>query len=127
MTFDRAGFDREVGLRMQVGRKAQKMTQEEMAKRIGVTRPSYASVESGRQRIPIDVVWRVAVVLGVSIASLVPQPLAARKARAVVSVLHPRRRMSNAALPPSDGVIGFSSATNLASMHGTGFTLDDAG
>lgn len=124
MSFDRAGFDRQVGLRMQVARKAQKMTQEEVAKRIGLTRPSYASIESGRQRIPVDVVWRTAVILGVSIASLVPEPLTRRRAqRSVVSVLNPRRRMSNSALsgPP----IGFPSALNLASVHRSAFEDDE--
>jgi transcriptional regulator with XRE-family HTH domain len=75
MGFDRAGFDREVGLRLQRARKGHGITQEELAKRIGLPRPSYANIESGRQRIPIDVVWRAAVVLGLSIAALVPEPV----------------------------------------------------
>jgi transcriptional regulator with XRE-family HTH domain len=79
MEFDRRGFDRQVGLRMQRARKARGITQEQLAARIGLPRPSYANIESGRQRIPIDVVWRVAVVLAVSIATLVPEPLNSRK------------------------------------------------
>ena len=75
MEFDRAGFDREVGLRLQRARRAHGVTQEELAGRIGLPRPSYANIESGRQRIPLDVVWRAAVVLGLPIASLVPEPL----------------------------------------------------
>ncbi|HEV2700699.1 MAG TPA: helix-turn-helix transcriptional regulator [Steroidobacteraceae bacterium] len=75
MKFDRAGFDREVGLRLQRARKERGITQEELASRIGMPRPSYANIESGRQRVPLDVVWRAAIVLGHSVSSLVPEPL----------------------------------------------------
>jgi transcriptional regulator with XRE-family HTH domain len=78
MEFDRAGFDREVGRRLQRARRERGITQEELANRIGLPRPSYANIESGRQRVPLDVVWRAAIVLGMSIAALVPEPLPAR-------------------------------------------------
>jgi transcriptional regulator with XRE-family HTH domain len=78
MEFDRAGFDREVGLRLQRARKDRGITQEELAKRLGLPRPSYANIESGRQRIPLDVVWRAAIVLVVPINTLVPEPLPGR-------------------------------------------------
>jgi transcriptional regulator with XRE-family HTH domain len=79
MQFDRPGFDRDVGLRLQRTRKERGITQEELAKRLGLPRPSYANIESGRQRVPLDVVWRAAVVLEVSIAALVPEPLSRRR------------------------------------------------
>src|ERR1700749_997175 len=75
MKFDRAGFDREVGFRLQRARKERGITQEELAHRIGMPRPSYANIESGRQRVPLDVVWRAAIVLSQPISSLVPEPL----------------------------------------------------
>lgn len=78
MDFDRSGFDREVGLRLQRARRDRGVTQEELAKRIGLPRPSYANIESGRQRIPLDVVWRAAIVLSVPVGSLVPEPLGRR-------------------------------------------------
>lgn len=78
MEFDRAGFDRDVGVRLQRARKERGITQEELAKRLGLPRPSYANIESGRQRVPLDVVWRAAVVLGVPITALVPEPLSRR-------------------------------------------------
>ena len=78
MDFDRAGFDREVGLRLQRARKERGITQAELAKRIGLPRPSYANIESGRQRVPLDVVWRAAIVLDLAIAALVPEPLPGR-------------------------------------------------
>jgi transcriptional regulator with XRE-family HTH domain len=77
--FDREGFDREVGLRLQLARKGAGFTQAELARRIGLPRPSYANIESGRQRVPVDVVWRAAVILDVPLSSLVPEPIARRE------------------------------------------------
>ena len=87
MEFDRAGFDRDVGLRLQRTRKERGITQAQLAKRLGLPRPSYANIESGRQRVPLDVVWRAAVVLGVSIAALVPEPLSRRREPALTNTL----------------------------------------
>jgi transcriptional regulator with XRE-family HTH domain len=87
MEFDRAGFDRDVGLRLQRTRKERGITQEELAKRLGLPRPSYANIESGRQRVPLDVVWRAAVVLDVSIAALVPEPLSRRREPALTNTM----------------------------------------
>jgi transcriptional regulator with XRE-family HTH domain len=57
MSFDREGFDKEIAVQ------------------IGIQRASYANIEGGRQRVPVDILWRAAVVLGVSISALVPEPL----------------------------------------------------
>jgi transcriptional regulator with XRE-family HTH domain len=89
MEFDRAGFDREVGLRLQRARKERGITQEELAKRIGLPRPSYANIESGRQRIPVDVVWRAAIVLGLPIAWFMPEPLSRRGSAALMLPVEP--------------------------------------
>jgi transcriptional regulator with XRE-family HTH domain len=75
MEFDRAGFDREVGLRLQRARRERGITQEELARRIGLPRASYANIESGRQRVPLDVIWRAAIVLERPMAALAPEPL----------------------------------------------------
>jgi transcriptional regulator with XRE-family HTH domain len=85
MEFDRAGFDRDVGLRLRRARKERGITQAELAKRLGLPRPSYANIESGRQRVPLDVVWRAAVVLGVAITTLVPEPLSRRREAALTN------------------------------------------
>jgi transcriptional regulator with XRE-family HTH domain len=87
MEFDRSGFDRDVGLRLQRARKERGITQEELAKRLGLPRPSYANIESGRQRVPLDVVWRVAVTLGVPITTLVPEPLPRRRDATLTNTL----------------------------------------
>jgi transcriptional regulator with XRE-family HTH domain len=74
-SFDRKGFEIETGLRLMAVRKRSGITQAELAKRIGVPRASYANVENGRQRIPLDVVWRAAIVLKAPLSKLVPEPL----------------------------------------------------
>jgi transcriptional regulator with XRE-family HTH domain len=109
MDFDRAGFDQEVGLRLQRARKERGITQEELAKRIGLPRPSYANIESGRQRISLDVVWRAAIVLGVSIASMVPEPLM-RRADPALPAIDP------AAIPTLPGI---SNTTTLITQPPT--------
>jgi transcriptional regulator with XRE-family HTH domain len=78
MAFDRPGFDKEVGLRLRLARKRRGVTQADIAAKIGVPRATYANMESGRQRIPVDILWRAAVVLSVSISALVPEPLNVR-------------------------------------------------
>lgn len=74
MGFDLHGFYKEVGLRLQLYRKRQEMTQEDLAAELGMPRSSYANIERGRQRAPADVIWRAAIVLGVSCEDLLPQP-----------------------------------------------------
>jgi len=54
MDFDREGFDQEVGALLLRMRKDQELTQEELSSRIGITRATYASIEAGRQRVPLD-------------------------------------------------------------------------
>ena len=67
MAFDRAGFDREVGLRLQRARKERGITQEELARRIGIaaavlcqhrirpaTRAPGCGVAGGDRAGPID-------------------------------------------------------------------------
>ena len=75
VSFDRDAFLREVGLRMQVVRKSRGLTQEDVAGTIGVSRATYASIERGRQRATIDLLWKIAVTLSVAISDLFPEPL----------------------------------------------------
>jgi len=75
MSFDSKAFSREVGLILQVARKKRGLTQQELAAAIGIPRATYANLESGRQRAPLDIVWRASLVLGVPLTSLVPEAL----------------------------------------------------
>ena len=76
-------------MRLQRARRERGITQEELARRIGLPRPSYANIESGRQRVPLDVVWRAAIVLDLSMAALVPEPLARHAEAASLSPIGP--------------------------------------
>jgi transcriptional regulator with XRE-family HTH domain len=84
MSFDRQGFDKEVGLLLQLARKRRDITQAELAKKMGLERATYANIESGRARVPVDVLWRAAVVLSVSIATLVPEALTRQSSKAPI-------------------------------------------
>ncbi len=115
MDFDRAGFDREVGLRLQRSRKDQGITQAELAARIGLQRASYANIESGRQRVPLDVVWRAAIVLGVPLAHLAPEPLPGRTDSAP---LLPVAAAVMAPSPPLANMTSFGASTQAAESMG---------
>jgi transcriptional regulator with XRE-family HTH domain len=75
MEFDRKGFYREVGYRLQHERKRRSFTQTDVAAAIGISRATYANVESGRQTVALDVAWRIHVILGVPIDKLCPEPI----------------------------------------------------
>ena len=115
MEFDRPGFDRQVGLRLQRARKVLSMTQEEVAKRIGIPRPSYANIESGRQRVPVDVLWRAAIVLDTSINALVPEP--EKRRRPLADVVPIRRAFVSTGIAPLD--IGSATAASDLGMTDT--------
>jgi transcriptional regulator with XRE-family HTH domain len=83
MAFDRSGFERAVGTLLQHWRSKKGLTQEEIAGKIGIPRASYANLEAGRQRISVDVLWRASVVLGVSIATLCPDPVHTSSVQAI--------------------------------------------
>lgn len=73
MPFDRKGFYREVGKRMKRQRERFDFTQQELADVLEMPRSTYANLERGRQRPPTDVLWRMAVYLGVSVDVLLPK------------------------------------------------------
>lgn len=75
MSFDRKGFYREVGLRLRLHRERAELTQEELANVLEMPRSTYANIERGRQRAPADVLWRVAVHLGLSVKDFLPRPV----------------------------------------------------
>ncbi len=56
---------KEVGDLIRTTREAQNVSQYEMARRVGMTRSSYARIEHGRSNVTIDSVRRIADGLGV--------------------------------------------------------------
>jgi len=79
VSFDQAVFNHEVGLRMQMQRKRRERTQADVADALEIPRATYANLEGGRQRIAVDVLWRVAVFLEVPIEKLLPEPIVSRQ------------------------------------------------
>ncbi len=81
MDFDRVGFYADVGVRAQLLRKRAGLKQGQVAASLSMPRGTYANVERGRQRVPVDVIWRLAVVLDVPIQALLPEPRRERKSK----------------------------------------------
>jgi transcriptional regulator with XRE-family HTH domain len=74
MPFDTRGFQAATGELLRRARKRKGYTQEDLALWVGISRASYASIENGRQRIPVDVIWRIALHLNLKIEGLLPGP-----------------------------------------------------
>lgn len=72
--FDKEGFYKEVGIRLQLLRRRKDLTQQDVADGVGIPRASYANVERGRQTVALDLLWRLAVFFSVSIDDICPQP-----------------------------------------------------
>lgn len=53
-------------------REGQGMSQQALAKRVGLSRASVANIENGRQRIPLHHLYRLAQALGVNAHTLLP-------------------------------------------------------
>lgn len=83
----------EFGRRVAARRKAKGWTQDDLARRIDMSRASVANMETGRQRAPIHVVYRLAKVLDCTPIDLVPPPKrAAVKPRDWLTLPKPRGR-----------------------------------
>jgi transcriptional regulator with XRE-family HTH domain len=54
-------------------RPGQNLSQEKLAKRLGVSRASIVNIEAGRQHTPLHVLWQIAEALGTDLALLVPR------------------------------------------------------
>lgn len=50
-----------------------KLSQAQLATRLGVSRTSIVNIEAGRQRAPLHVLWQIAGVLGTELSLLIPQ------------------------------------------------------
>lgn len=63
----------EVGKRVRAVRQELELSQEILARRVGLTRTSVTNIESGSQRVPLHVVYRLAEALGRSAHDLLPE------------------------------------------------------
>ena len=62
-----------LGRRVQTERAGRSMTQEALARRIGLTRSSVANLEAGRQKIQVHILVSIASALRVDLDRLIPE------------------------------------------------------
>lgn len=73
-TLRRDQFYHQVGTRIREGREKRAMTQEALAKIIGLSRTSLTNIERGRQRILLHTLSEIATALGMNANELFPAP-----------------------------------------------------
>jgi transcriptional regulator with XRE-family HTH domain len=69
------------GLYPAVGRKIRaarerstpRLSQDKLAKRLGISRASIVNIEAGRQHAPLDLLWNIAQILDLELTILIPQ------------------------------------------------------
>ena len=69
------------GLYTAVGRKIRsardrstpRLSQDNLAKRLGISRASIVNIEAGRQHAPLDLLWKIAQILELELTMLIPQ------------------------------------------------------
>ena len=66
------------GQRVRKARKACKLTQEELAARVTMTRTSVTNIEKGRQKLLLHTLFDLASALEVPVAQLIPEPTEAQ-------------------------------------------------
>ncbi|MFJ2162344.1 helix-turn-helix domain-containing protein [Streptomyces sp. NPDC087856] len=62
---------RAIGDHIRAGRRAARLTQEALAHRVGIDRPSVVEIEAGRRNMTVNTLMRIADVIGVPLSDLV--------------------------------------------------------
>lgn len=65
---------RGVGRKLRQTRENQHLSQESLAKRLGISRTSMVNIEAGRQRAPLHLLWQIAELLETKLPLLIPSP-----------------------------------------------------
>ena len=88
-------YNKEIGEAVRRARKSATITQEELADRAGISRPSITNIESGRQQLTVNQLYVLSRALGVPPVSLLPEtPASTSSAEVVVETLskkHPNQ------------------------------------
>jgi transcriptional regulator with XRE-family HTH domain len=64
---------RELGRKLRQAREAQGLSQEKLARQLGVSRASVVNIEAGRQRAPLHLLWQFSDALGTDLTLLIPR------------------------------------------------------
>jgi DNA-binding XRE family transcriptional regulator len=80
---DSNGLYKELGRKIRATRERvhPKLSQDKLAKRLGISRASVVNIEAGRQHAPLQLLWRIAENLETELALLIP-----KRAELLVSV-----------------------------------------
>ena len=65
---------RGVGRKIRQTRENQHLSQDSLAKRLGISRTSMVNIEAGRQRAPLHLLWQIAELLETKVTLLIPSP-----------------------------------------------------
>ena len=65
---------RGVGRKIRQTRENQRLSQDSLAQRLGISRTSMVNIEAGRQRAPLHVLWQIAELLETKLILLIPGP-----------------------------------------------------
>lgn len=63
----------EIGQRIRRVRERRRLSQGQLAKRLGLSRTSVVNLEQGRQRVPLDRIYDAARYMGVPVTRLLPK------------------------------------------------------
>lgn len=63
-----------VGRRVREARKTSKLTQEELASRVNMTRTSVTNIEKGRQKLLLHTLFDLAAAMKIQVVQLIPEP-----------------------------------------------------
>jgi transcriptional regulator with XRE-family HTH domain len=74
-------FYQAFGTKLRTARKAAGLTQEVLAERVGLSRPSIANIERGNQQVPLHMLASFASVLGKKPCELLPEDTRGQKSR----------------------------------------------
>ena len=69
-------FYETLGQRLRDARRSAKLTQDDLARAVGISRTSITNIETGRQPLYVHVLMRIAEILGTSATNLMPPRLA---------------------------------------------------
>lgn len=62
----------QIGEKIRTGREHSQLTQEDLARKVGLTRTSITNIEKGQQRVQVHTLYTIAEFLGISIYDLLP-------------------------------------------------------
>jgi DNA-binding XRE family transcriptional regulator len=70
--FDKEQFYQEIGKKIKRERSISGINQEQLGKKVGISRVSVVNIEKGKQMPPVHVIWKIAAALDTTVERLFP-------------------------------------------------------